>query len=66
MDKLRSEIWDYLFQANGRQSLDIIAQQMGRDPQTIHTAIDHEWFDVTAETVAIAYGQQPEWQQPTA
>ena len=55
MEELRSEIWDYLFQASGSQALDTIARVFARDLELIRRAVDHEWFNVMGSAVAIAY-----------
>ncbi len=65
MDELRSEIWDYLYRARGPQTLDTIARVFARDLRTIHQVVDHEWFDATGDTVAIAYRRRPDPQWPT-
>ena len=54
MDELRCEIWDYLYAASQPQSVDAIACHVGRDAQMIRAAVDHEWFEVTGDLVAIA------------
>ncbi len=64
MEELRSEIWDYLYEASGSQSLDKIARVLARDLQMIQRAVDHEWFDVMGAMVAIAYRGGPH--PPTA
>ncbi len=54
MEELRSEIWDYLYRNGQPQSVDSIADHMQSDPESIRLAVDHEWFDVTHDLVAIA------------
>jgi hypothetical protein len=58
MDELRNLIWDYLYSTSRAQSVESIASQVAHDPQTIRAAIDHEWFEVTDDLVAIALRQQ--------
>jgi len=53
-DDLCSQIWDYLYSASGQKSLDEIAQHVNCDRHTIEQAVNHEWFDVTGDVVAIA------------
>ncbi len=53
-DELSSQIWDYLYRATGQKSLDEIAQHIKCDRQTIEQAVNHEWFDVVGDVVAIA------------
>ena len=64
MDELRSEVWDFLFRAEGSQHMDAIALHVGRHAEVIHSALDHEWFDVVGDLVAIAYPQRPQLQRP--
>ena len=64
MDELRSQVWDFLFRAEGPQHVDAIAQHVGRDAEAIQSALDHEWFDVAGDLVAIAYRRQPQLQRP--
>ena len=52
--ELSSQIWDYLYRATGQKSLDEISQHIKRDRQTIQQAVNHEWFDVVGDVVAIA------------
>jgi len=63
MDELRCEIWDFLYRAEGPQPVDAIARYVGRYAETIHSALDHEWFDVTGDVVAIAYRRRPQLQR---
>ncbi len=58
MDELRNLIWDYLYRTSRAQSVESIASQVAYDPQTIRAAIDHEWFEVTGDIVAIALRAQ--------
>ena len=53
-DELCSQIWDYLYHAAGQKSLDEIAQHIKCDRQRIQQAVNHEWFDVVGDVVAIA------------
>ena len=62
MEELRSEIWDYLYRTGQPQLVNSIADHMQSDPESIRLAVDHEWFDVTHDLVAIAWcrdGQRP-------
>ena len=54
MGELRSEIWDYLYRASQPQSVSSIAGHLRCDAESIRLAVDHEWFDVTHDVVAIA------------
>ncbi len=58
MDELRNVIWDYLYRTRRPQSVESIASHVACDPQTIRAAIDHEWFEVTGDLVAIALRAQ--------
>ena len=53
MVEIRTEIWDYLYK-NGPTSLKMIATALGRSPETIEAAVDHEWFAMRADVAAIA------------
>ncbi len=53
MIEIRTEIFDYLHK-NGPTSLNSIAEALGQSLQAVETAVDHEWFAVRAEVVAIA------------
>lgn len=55
MDELRDSIWDFLFQAGEPRSIDEIAVSLGRDPDTIRGAVDHEWFSSNGGEITIAY-----------
>jgi len=59
MEELRNEIWDFLFKSNKPQPVDKIAMQLGRDRDTIGTAVHHEWFQVSQDEVSIAYATGP-------
>ncbi len=54
MEELRGEIWDYLYRTSRPQSVETIASRVARDAQTVRATIDHEWFEVTGDLVAIA------------
>ena len=56
MDELRIDIWDYIFRSVGPKSLDEIAGYAGCDRATVMTAVNHEWFCLIGNDVAIAYG----------
>ena len=58
MDEPRNLIWDYLYHTSRPQSVESIASHVAYDPQTIRGAIDHEWFEVTGDLVAIALREQ--------
>ena len=60
MDELRGEVWDFLFRAEGPQHVDAIARHVGRHAEAIHSVLDHEWFDVVGDLVAIAYRRRPQ------
>ena len=54
MDELRCEIWDFLHGTNQAQSVETIARHVRVDAEKICAAIDHEWFQVMQDLVAIA------------
>ena len=54
MDELRVEIWDFLYRGSAPKSVEEIAQNVDRDLDTVRMAVDHHWFDVVDDTVAIA------------
>ena len=54
MDELRCEIWDFLYSTNQPQSVETIARHVQVDTEMICTAIDHAWFEVMQDLVAIA------------
>jgi len=56
MDDLRIDIWDYIYRSVGSKSLDDIAGYAGCDRDTVMTAVNHEWFCLSGNNVAIAYG----------
>ena len=56
MDELQVEIWDFLYRAQASKSVEEIAQNVDRDLETVRTAVDHHWFDVVDDVVAIAKG----------
>lgn len=56
MDELRTEVWDFLYRAQGQKSIDEIGQHVNRDSAAVRAAIDHDWFKVVEEMVTIAYG----------
>jgi hypothetical protein len=53
-DELRAVIWDDLFQAKVTRSIDEIAALTDQDATAVRTAVNHEWFRVTDDRVAIA------------
>lgn len=55
MEELRNQIWDYLHRAGEPQPVDEIARQVDADPQTVLGVVDHSWFRVENDLVAIAY-----------
>lgn len=55
MDELREQIWDYLFQVRSQRSIDDLASWSGRDPADVRAAVQHPWFRVTDDKVAVAY-----------
>ncbi len=54
MDDLRCEIWDFLYRTNQPQSVETLARHMASHAQVIRAAINHDWFDVMQDLVAIA------------
>lgn len=55
MDELRNEIWDYLSRSGGRRSLYELSQHFRRDRAVVRAVVNHRWFEVSGENVAIAY-----------
>lgn len=53
-EQFRAIIWDDLFQANSPKSIQELAALYGRDVSDVRTAVDHDWFSVADERVAIA------------
>ena len=54
MDELRAIIWDDLFQAQSVKSMHDLAVLTQREILEIRMAVNHEWFTVTEDGVAIA------------
>ena len=54
-DDLRDRIWDYLFESKSTKSIDEIAALAECDTADVRSAVNHEWFTVSQERVAIAY-----------
>jgi len=54
-DELRDSIWDYLFESKSTKSIDEIAALANCDNAAIREAVNHEWFSVSQDQVAIAY-----------
>ena len=54
MDELRCQIWDFLYRTTKPQSVETIARHVPVDTEMICTAIDHAWFEVMQDLVAIA------------
>ena len=53
-DELRSIIWDDLFQARSAKSIEELAALTHRDVFEVRAAVNHDWFNVTDDHVAIA------------
>ena len=60
MDELRIDIYDYIYRSVGSKSLDEIGGYAGCDRDTVMTAVDHEWFSLSGNDVAIAYRRNSE------
>ena len=58
MEDLRCEIWDYLYRTGQPQSVNSIADHVQSGVESIRLAVDHEWFDVTHDVVAIALSRE--------
>jgi hypothetical protein len=56
MDDIRTEIWDFVYQA-GPQSIIQIAEKLQLNHEMVNIAVNHEWFLRQGETVAIATQQ---------
>jgi hypothetical protein len=54
-DELRDSIWDYIFECKSTKSVDELASLANCDAAAIRTAVNHEWFTVSQDQVAIAY-----------
>ena len=54
-DELRDRIWDYLLESKSTKSIDEIAALAVCDAADVRTAVNHEWFTVSQDRVAIAY-----------
>jgi hypothetical protein len=53
-DELRAIIWDDLFRARSSKSMQELAALTQQDVFQVRTAVNHEWFNVMDERVAIA------------
>jgi len=53
-DELRSIIWDNLFQARSPKSIEELAALTNHDVLEVRMAVNHDWFNVTGDHVAIA------------
>ena len=53
-DDLRIRIWDYLFQLNRAQQIEVIAAHLDETPQAIQHAVHNPWFNEQDGVVAIA------------
>ncbi len=54
-EKLRDEIWDYLYQERASKSISEIVSLAAVDHTVVRAAVDHEWFSVVGDQVSIAY-----------
>ena len=54
-DDLRDRIWDYLFECKSSKSIDEMAALANCDNAAIREAVNHEWFCISQDQVAIAY-----------
>jgi hypothetical protein len=54
-DELRDSIWDYIFECKSTKTVDELAVLANCDAAAIHAAVNHEWFTVSQDQVAIAY-----------
>lgn len=54
-EELRDSIWDYLFECKSTKSIDEIAVLANCDSAAIREAVNHEWFTVSQDQIAIAY-----------
>jgi hypothetical protein len=53
-DELRAIIWDDLFRARSAKTMQELAALTQQDVFDVRTAVNHDWFNVTDERVAIA------------
>jgi hypothetical protein len=54
-DELRDSIWDYLFESKSTKSIDEIAVLANCEAAVVRAVVNHEWFAVSQDRVAIAY-----------
>ena len=54
-DELRDSIWDDLFESKSTKSIDEIAALAECDTAAVRSAVNHEWFTISQDRVAIAY-----------
>ena len=54
IEELRNRIWDHLFRQGESQQIASIAEQLDETADVIKDAVQHPWFDVENECVAIA------------
>jgi hypothetical protein len=54
-DDLRETIWEDLFRAKMARTMEEIAALTDRDVSDVRAAVNHEWFTVADDRVAIAY-----------
>ena len=55
IDELRNEIWDLIYRSGNAMSIADIAQQLNCDQDQVRSAVEHEWFQVSDDTVTVAY-----------
>jgi hypothetical protein len=54
-EELRDSIWDYLFESKSTKSVDEIAALANCEAVVVRAVVNHEWFAVSQDRVAIAY-----------
>lgn len=55
MDELRIQIWDLLFRAKAPKSIPELAESTEQEKETVREAVDHDWFTVNQDLVAISH-----------
>lgn len=53
MEQARIQVWDFVFK-NGPSTVARIAEGCEHDPNTVVAIVDHDWFTLQGDTVAIA------------
>jgi hypothetical protein len=54
-EELREVVWEDLFRAKSSKSIEEVAAQTAHAVAEVRAAVNHEWFTVSHDRVAIAY-----------